>query len=43
MTKAQTIFFMLCIAMLGFQVFRSVGHKIASSTTQTENHFSAAH
>lgn len=43
MTKAQTIFFMVCIAMLGFTVFKSVGKKISASTGAAEHHFSVAH
>lgn len=43
MTKAHTIFFIVCITALVFTVFTSIGKKVASSAGQTNSFFSAQH
>jgi len=43
MTKAHTIFFIVCVTALVFTVFTSIGKKIASSAGQTNGYFSAEH
>jgi len=43
MTKAQTIFFLVCITALVFTVFTSIGKKVAQSAGQTNGYFSAEH
>jgi hypothetical protein len=41
MSKAHTIFFLVCITALVFTVFTSIGKKIAASAGQTNGSFSA--
>ena len=43
MTKAHTIFFIVCIGALLLTVFTSIGKKVASSADQTKGYFSAEH
>lgn len=43
MSKAHTIFFIVCVTALVFTVFTSIGKKIASSAGQTNGYFSAEH
>jgi len=40
MTKAHTIFFIVCITALVFTVFTSIGKKVAASTGQANGYFS---
>jgi hypothetical protein len=39
MTKAHTIFFIVCITALVFTVFTSIGKKVASAAGQTNSSF----
>ena len=43
MTKAHTIFFIVCITALVFTVFTSIGKKVAESGGQARGYFSAEH
>jgi hypothetical protein len=40
MSKAHTIFFLVCITALVFTVFTSVGKKVAASASVTQQSFS---
>jgi hypothetical protein len=41
MTKAHTIFFIVCLTALVFTVFTSIGKKVAQAGGQTNGYFSA--
>jgi hypothetical protein len=43
MTKAHTIFFIVCLTALVFTVFTSIGKKVAASAGQTNSYFRVQH